>query len=111
MFNGDADRSVQLMRDRGDLPDRLADRNLGNGNRVFGLRRAESVVRRRGDGQCRGGPCTFDLAGHTGQGVLDCLKLAERATELHALTGVLDGHGGCRVERTDDLHAAAPRAA
>ncbi len=111
MLGGDADRAVQLMCDRRHRPDRPADRDLRDGDRVFGLRRVESVIRRCGDGQCRCGPGSFDLAGHGGQGMLDRLELGQRTAELDALARVLDRHGGGRVERTDDLGAATPCAA
>ena len=38
-------------------------------------------------------------------------KLAELTSELHPLAGVRDGEAARRIERTDDLDAARPRAA
>ncbi len=43
--------------------------------------------------------------------MLHSLELAELTSELHPLTGVCHGKVARRIERTDDLVAARPRAA
>jgi len=111
VLNGHADRPVQLVRDGGHRTDGPADRHFRRRHGVIGRRVVKSVVGRRGDGQSSCSASTFDLSGHCGQRMLHGLKLVEGTPELHPLAGVRHREVARRIERTDDLVAARPRAA
>ena len=86
---GVADATVQLDRTRGAIVEGIAAVALGDRGRLGQLLGALVRDTRRVPGGRLG---RLDLHHHVGQAVLERLKAADRAAELHALLDVLSGH-------------------